>query len=107
MLAIKDRLTSLARDVNLSFVKRTALRRRYGHMAPAFRLPGPFKAHFVTKDCDEPPHVHLKGRGEAKVWIESAEVEWAFMSSTERRQARAYVKKHKTALLEGWHEHCD
>jgi hypothetical protein len=83
---------------------RHALRRRYGHMAPAWQV-GPFRFVFYVSDYGEPPHVHVEhDKGRAKFWLDPVELVYVRkMTATMIRQATAYVKDNEQEALEKWH----
>lgn len=55
----------------------------------------------------EPPHVHVrKGGGEAKVWIDSGEIEHSRgFNPRDRRVIRKIVAEERRFLIEAWNEY--
>ena len=89
----------------------SALRRRYGHMAPSGR-EGQFHWHFFSADCKEPPNVDITYReSRLKVWLDkhdAPEPVWpAFDINNKDDKARilAYAKRNREMLLKKWRAH--
>jgi len=70
-----------------------------------FREAG-FRFHFYSNEGNEPPHVHITGKGgEMKVWIPEMSVEFSYrLSASEQRKIISLVKKNLDLLLEKWNE---
>jgi hypothetical protein len=84
------------------------LRRRYGHMAPAYIGPVEgFEFKFYTKDRGEPPHVHVfrAGLPKIKFWLESP-VRLAAnprrWKAQEVRRAREIIEEHREEFIKKW-----
>lgn len=62
---------------------------------------------FFSGESNEPPHVHVShGGGQAKIWIESFNVDYAQgMKDQEIREARRLVKANRAKLLAKWNAH--
>ncbi|RLB57798.1 MAG: DUF4160 domain-containing protein [Deltaproteobacteria bacterium] len=74
-------------------------------MPTVFREAG-FRFHFYSNEGNEPPHVHITGKGgEMKVWIPEMSVEFSYrLSASEQRKIISLVKKNLDLLLEKWNE---
>ncbi|MHB1194668.1 MAG: DUF4160 domain-containing protein [Longimicrobiales bacterium] len=80
-------------------------------MSPTVLRAGGYRFFFYSREPAgaglEPPHIHVvKGGSEAKVWVDSAEVEhsWGF-SPQELRAIRKIVAAERDLLSKAWHEH--
>ena len=74
-------------------------------MPTILRLEG-FRYHFYVNEGDEPPHIHIIGKGgEMKVWLHPILVESSYnLSPADQRRVFDAVKKHKALFLEKWNE---
>ncbi|HTP97941.1 MAG TPA: DUF4160 domain-containing protein [Casimicrobiaceae bacterium] len=87
---------------------RRALKRRYGHMAPAFMGPVEgFEFKFYSKDRGEPPHVHVfrAGLPKLKFWLEApvrlaeSPRRW---KAQEVRRARQILEERREEFIAKW-----
>lgn len=93
-------------------MRASALRRRYGHMAPPFWTEGEFRYGFVPYDCNEPPHVHVEYRESyAKFWIndghnEPVKIARGIKNKSDEARMLRFVRDNRAAMLEKWIERC-
>lgn len=75
---------------------------------PTALREGPYRFHFVSFDCNEPMHVHVRrDRQEAKFWLEPVEVAFNHgFAGHELRTIEDIIVEHHTELAEAWYEHC-
>lgn len=69
---------------------------------------GPYRFFFVSLDCVEPPHIHVKReRKTAKFWLDpvALEREGGF-SRTELGTIASLVEDNQAELLERWYDFC-
>jgi len=68
-----------------------------------------YQFFFYNNEAQEPAHVHVKkGRGHAKVWLESGVVAMSKgLSPSQLRAIHAIVKMNLTPLREAWNEYFD
>jgi hypothetical protein len=73
---------------------------------PTIHSEAGFRFHFYSNEGDEPPHIHVSGRGgEMKIWIPSLMVEFTYnLSPRDQRQVLEIVKNNVTLFLENWNE---
>ena len=74
---------------------------------PTILREGSLRFYFYSHEPNEPPHVHVdRDDATIKVWLERAEV--ARSRGFRAHEINDIVKltaKHRTGLLEAWHEH--
>lgn len=77
---------------------------------PTLLESGPFTFFIVMRDCEERPHVHVKGdgRGEAKIWLDPAVELAANRGYTPRQIGRIerIVRSHRAILVVRWAAEC-
>lgn len=75
---------------------------------PTALREGPYRFHFVSFDCNEPPHVHVQRDDcEAKIWLEEVQVQNSYnYPAHELRAIEKIVIDRQSELLERWYEHC-
>jgi hypothetical protein len=102
-------LTALAVLANFPrAMRRRHTIRRFGHMAPMRHAEGGFVYWFVSFDCHEPPHVHVRHReSEAKVWIRTAAPVRIPKNKSDLRKILAFVRRNQDRLLREWEEFCN
>jgi len=68
------------------------------------RLEG-YRFYFYSHEPNEPPHVHVdKGKGMAKVWIETGALARATgLKAKEIGRILEIVRDHRDPFLEAWH----
>ena len=68
-----------------------------------------YRFFFYSNKARGPAHVDVKkGRGHAKVWLESGVMAWSKgLGPSHVRTIRAIVKMNLTSLREAWNEHFD
>lgn len=68
---------------------------------------GPYRFFFYSNENMEPPHIHVEaGEKTAKYWLEDVELGRSHgFNAHELNQLRQLVAKHKSSLLEAWHDH--
>ena len=74
-------------------------------MPTILRIRG-YRFYFFAEEGSEPPHVHIeKGSGAMKVWLDDT-----LIASSEKlkpgeiRVALQLTRKHRSFLLQSWHE---
>ncbi|WP_423824659.1 DUF4160 domain-containing protein [Salinibacter ruber] len=69
---------------------------------------GPYRFFFVSFDCNEPMHVHVRRDDcEAKIWLEPIEVAFNHgFPGHELRDIEEIIVEHHSQLTEAWYEHC-
>lgn len=74
-------------------------------MPTIFRKDG-FRYFFYSNEGNEPPHVHVCGKGgEMKIWLDPLKVASVFsMSAREQRQVLALTLEQRLFFLEKWNE---
>lgn len=75
-------------------------------MPTVFQQDG-FRFHFYSNERNEPPHIHVIGRGgEMKIWLPSLTVEFAFgLSPPAQRRVLEITRENSTLLMEHWNEY--
>ena len=75
---------------------------------PKIEIPGPFKLSFVSADCNEPVHVHVKFQGSScKIWVGTLHVvQIKKLRKHQVNDIKKLVKKYKALIMEVWNEHC-
>jgi hypothetical protein len=71
-------------------------------------IGGPYRLFFVSFDCNEPMHVHVRRENSTcKFWIDplSLAANHGF-PARELTRARATIEEHLERIKEAWHEHC-
>jgi hypothetical protein len=78
---------------------------RRATMPTIYREAG-FRFHFYSNEGNEPPHIHVVGRGgEMKIWIPSLVTEFSYrLSPKDQRQVLEIVGQHVTLFMEKWNE---
>ncbi len=73
---------------------------------PTVLRNGPYRFYFYSHEPNEPPHVHVdRDADSAKFWLESAGLARNLgFNARELRRLQSIVMKHRTELLEAWHE---
>ena len=75
---------------------------------PTVLISGPYRLSFVSFDCKEPIHVHIRrDRNEAKFWLDP--VEMAFnrgFSNKELGEIERIIIDNDRAIWDKWQEHC-
>lgn len=73
---------------------------------PTVLLKDGFRFHFYSNERDEPPHIHVIGKGgEMKIWLPSLEVDFSFgLSPGEQRNVMEITKQNAKMFLEKWNE---
>jgi hypothetical protein len=73
---------------------------------PTIRI-GPYRFRFYSSDGSEPPHMHiLRENLEAKIWLESLEIEHNHgYSEAELNRILKLTRENRNSLLEAWHEY--
>lgn len=71
-------------------------------------IPGPYRVHFTSFDCTEPPHVHVEREGKVcKFWLEPLSVARNHgFAARELNVIRRLILDHRVTILEAWREHC-
>lgn len=75
---------------------------------PTVFWKGPYRFFFVSIDCPEPPHIHVKReRKTAKFWLDPLSIERdGGFSRTELNTIARLVAENQAELLERWYEFC-
>ncbi|HCU23610.1 MAG TPA: DUF4160 domain-containing protein, partial [Deltaproteobacteria bacterium] len=62
--------------------------------------------YFYSNEGEEPPHVHITGRGgEMKVWLPKMIVEFSYgLSPTEQRKVIKVIQENTSLFMEKWNE---
>ncbi len=62
--------------------------------------------HFFTAEPDEPPHVHIDGKGcTAKVWLRTMELQYHHgFKAQELKRIMETVEEYRETFLEAWNE---
>lgn len=74
---------------------------------PTILRDGPYRLYFYSHEPNEPPHIHVdRAECTLKAWLEPV----AFVNNRGFRAHEinvilALVEKHRTRLLEAWHEY--
>ncbi|MBI2606426.1 MAG: DUF4160 domain-containing protein [Deltaproteobacteria bacterium] len=73
---------------------------------PTILIKDGFRFHFYTNERNEPPHIHITGKGgEMKVWIPSLVVEFSYgLSPGEQRNAMGITRQNIKLFMEKWNE---
>jgi hypothetical protein len=77
---------------------------------PWYRF-GPYRVGFVSFDCEEPPHIHVKReRFEDKFWLNPVQHDGKRrrrgFGEQELGRIERLLREHQAFLLERWNEHC-
>ena len=74
---------------------------------PTVLRVGPYRFYFFSHEPNEPPHVHVdRDDATVKIWLDTLEeAKGRGFRTHEISGIIAMVEKHRTALLEAWHEH--
>ncbi len=71
-------------------------------------IPGPYRLHFYSEDCKEPPHIHVvRDDAECKFWV--APVRLAYnkgFANAELTRIRAIILENQLAIMETWRARC-
>ncbi|MBU6422481.1 MAG: DUF4160 domain-containing protein [Chloroflexota bacterium] len=72
---------------------------------PFIRIRGYLFGFYVSEPANEPPHIHVKGRGgRAKLWLDPVEVEESRYSRGETGEIVRIVHEQQTRFMEAWRE---
>ncbi len=73
---------------------------------PTVLVQDGFRFHFYSNERQEPPHIHVTGRGgEMKIWLPSLVVEFSYgLSPASQRQVLWIAERHAGLFLEKWNE---
>ncbi len=73
---------------------------------PTVLRDGPYSFVFFSSDAGEPPHIHAKrDRQIAKFWLNPISLaQNRGFAEHELRDIERRVEKHRTTLVEAWHE---
>ena len=73
---------------------------------PTLLIKSGFRFHFFSGDWNEPPHVHIDGKGtQAKVWLRDLEIaKRGGFSEPDIRRMMRIVEEHQGQFLEAWHD---
>ncbi|MBI4041862.1 MAG: DUF4160 domain-containing protein [Deltaproteobacteria bacterium] len=73
-------------------------------MPTIFRRYG-YRFHFYSNENNEPPHVHVTGKGgEMKIWMPELIVEFAYrVTPSEQKRVMKVVKENVKFFMEKWH----
>ena len=71
-------------------------------------IPGPYRLFFVSQDCAEPPHVHVRrDQVEAKFWLQPVAIARAGgFRAHELLVIERVILQYLPEILEAWDEHC-
>ena len=71
-------------------------------------IPGPYRLSFVSADCSEPEHIHVKrDDAQCKFWLTPLVLARnAGFSPAELRKIRDTILENRLAILEVWRDHC-
>ena len=71
-------------------------------------IPGPYRLFFVSADCIEPIHIHVKrDRLACKFWLSPLTLAHnKGFSEAELNRIRDTIFENRVAILEVWREHC-
>ncbi len=74
---------------------------------PTILRVGPYRLFFYSNEGLEPRHVHVeRDDGHAKFWLDPVALARSRgLSSRELRRIEEVVKRHRTTIIEAWHEH--
>ncbi len=73
---------------------------------PTILIQEGFRFHFFSNENNEPPHIHVTGKGgEIKIWIPSLVVEFSYgLSPSEQRKALEITKQNVKLFAGKWNE---
>jgi len=65
-----------------------------------------YRFHFYSNERDEPPHVHVTGKGgEMKVWLPALVIDFSYgLSPPEQRRVISVVSDNVDMFMEKWNE---
>ena len=71
-------------------------------------IPGPYRLFFVSADCVEPAHIHVRRELAAcKFWLNPLRLAYnRGFSEAELRRIRDTILENRLAILEVWREYC-
>lgn len=74
---------------------------------PTVLRVGRYRFFFYSNESQEPPHIHVKARGEeAKFWLDPVEIEVNHgFNGRELGTIQDLDEFHRDELLEAWNEH--
>ena len=66
-----------------------------------------YRFHFYTAEPDEPPHVHVDGKGsKSKFWLADCSLVWQTgLNNREISKILDVVKEYKHEFMEAWNEY--
>ena len=84
------------------------VRRNAAAMPRIHYIPGPYRLFFLSDDCHEPEHVHVKrDRDACKFWLTPLRLaNNRGFSAAELSRIRDTILEYRPAILEVWREHC-
>lgn len=72
---------------------------------PFVRIRGYLFGFFVSEPPNEPPHIHVKGKGgSAKLWLESVQIVQSGYSKGQTREIVKIAKQEQERFMEMWRE---
>lgn len=72
---------------------------------PFLEIRGYLFGFFVSEPPNEPPHVHVKGKGgSAKLWLATVRLVRSSYSAGETSEIVDIVREHEHSFMEMWHE---